>query len=233
MSLEELPGECFNHICTYASSAVIPPLSTVSKSIAIACRSQELWNLFLCQRLWTVDPSSHLDEEANFDDIHWKEKFKSLVCAEHEHQLYLDRLKQLDVEGWLERHFIGSIAPQWNGWEKRYWTWDSEDSSFRAWDSDGQRTCFAAFPITPISSVHRLTPEEQVELTAGTDNPMAAPRPFCFTIQKTSFPMLWACRDEKHLQLWLDKISVTLHPLKFEGKTYRAPPKYLLRKKKV
>ena len=84
------------------------------------------------------------------------------------------------------------------------------------------------------SHCRRVSEEEQIELSTqkrDSRNPVRNPKPHVFTITHTTFAMLWACDSEEQLQLWLDKISVTLHPLKFGGRTYKAPAKYLLKKK--
>ncbi|CAB9504381.1 expressed unknown protein [Seminavis robusta] len=241
--LETLPQECFNHVVAHIPLSDMPKLSCASKAMAELCGSDnsELWNGLLCERLWTVDPSVVLSSSdtttTTLEMVNWKDQYKSLVKAEQDHQAYLDGLRRLNLHGWLERHFIGQLAPHWNGWEARYWTWDSSSNSFAAWESERRRNCFARFPVDRQSQVRRVSEEEQIALT-GTGaskgsalNPVTNPKPFVFTLSNTTFPMLWACRDEAQLQTWLDKISVTLHPLKFEGRTYKAPAKFRLEKK--
>lgn len=235
--LETLPNECFNEICIHLSVSDLPHLSACSKSLASFCGNdnEELWNLLLCRRLWTVDPSKTLALDDTSTKVEWKKKYRTMINSEKYHQKYLDDLKRLDLEGWLDRHFVGQLAPHWNGWETRYWTWDSESNSFSAWESDQRVNCFASFPVGRNCVVRRVSEEEQVSITTPSKqalNPVRSPKPYVFTILNTSFAMLWACRDEQQLQLWMDKISVTLHPLKFGGRTYKAPAKYLLQKKK-
>ena len=247
--LESLPNECFHHVCLYVTLADLATLSACSQTTAALSGHNELWNLLLCQRLWTVDPSQVLDESilVNNDDnttiseterftqhhqVDWKAQFKILRYKEQQFQAYLDNLKSRNVHGWLERHFIGQLAPQWNGWEARYWTWNSQTSSFCAWESERRVNCFAEFPLRKNCEVRRVSAQEQIDLTRDTQNPVREPKPHVFTISNTSFPMLWACQDQEQLQLWLDKISVTLHPLKFGRRTYQAPAKYLMQQKK-
>jgi hypothetical protein len=230
MQLEDLPKECFNQVCVCLS---IPDVNLLSRSSTTFQRlvhkeNSELWNLLLCQRLWTVDPCSLLDEHV----VYWKGAFRQLVQAERDHQLQLDALRRLDLNGWLERHFIGKFS-HWHGWERRYWSWDG--NAIFAW-SDASRThCYAQFPVSADSAARRVSTDEQVQLGQlmdGGRNPVTTPKPFVFTIENTSFDLLFACESEDQLQLWLDKISVTLHPLKHGGKTYKAPAKYMLQKKK-
>lgn len=234
MSLESLPTECFNIICVHLPIEDVPKISVCSKTLRDLCGSDNghLWNLLLCHRVWTVDPSTVIPLEGT-EDVHWMDLYREMVNAECQHQQYLDDLKILDLDGWLERHFLGQLAPRWNGWERRFWSWSSRDNSFAAWEDDTRRHCYAQFPVGPDSVVRRISTEEQIALSTqklNDLNPVTNPKPFVFTITNTSFPMLWACSSEEQLQLWLDKISVTLHPLKFGGRTYKAPAKYLLKK---
>lgn len=238
--METLPVECFHRgVCAYLTVSDLAHLTVCSTSMAALLSGPEaqeqVWNVLLCQRRWTVDPSEVLEAEDHADAVRWKEQYRRMVRAERDHQTYLDDLQRLDLRGWLERHFIGRLASRWDGWEMRYWSWDPSSGSFSAWTDDRRVHRMARFPLQRQSRVRRVSPEEQVTLTAaatGGANTVQQPRPHVFTITHTSFNVLWACRDERELRLWMDKISVTLHPLKFAGQTYQAPAKYLLQKNK-
>lgn len=58
-SLETMPVECFNQICFHVALSDIFSLAVSSKSMATLCGrdNRELWNVLLCDRMWTVDPS--------------------------------------------------------------------------------------------------------------------------------------------------------------------------------
>lgn len=120
--LETLPTDCFNHICVHLEVGYLADLSSCSKSAASLCggANGELWNLLLCQRLWAVDPATVLQLNTTANQIDWKEQYQTLVKAERDRQKYLDHLQHVDLHGWLERHFIGQLAPHVNGWEARY-----------------------------------------------------------------------------------------------------------------
>lgn len=243
-SLESLPTECFNAICLHLEVGrdMAANLSLASKTCAALCGrdNNALWNLLLCHRLWTVDPTDVLDisdsststsSPMNADQIVWREQYRLMIAAEQEHQRYLDRLHATDLDGWLDRHFLGQLAPRWNGWERRFWSWSSQDNFFAAWFDDSQNHCLSTFRLKPTSTVRRVSAEEQIQLGVEADilnrNPVT-PKPHVFTLTDTTFPMLWACESPEQLQLWMDKICVTLHRLQFHGRTYRAPAKYLL-----
>ena len=252
MKLNDLPTECFNEVCAHLSVSTgdISNLSLCSKAFAFLCsnKNNDLWNLLLCHRLWAVDPSTVLklehNSKADGDEAYikavanWHEQYRKMVTAERQYQMYLDNLKQLDLDGWLERHFIGQLAPHWNGWERRYWTWNSQDNSFSAWDDDTKSNCYATFPVDKESIARRVSEQEQIDLTSmgsakchDPRNPVLSPRPYCFTLTNTAFCLLWACSSEEQLQVWLDKITLTLHGLQNEGRTYKAPTKYLLNRR--
>lgn len=262
--MDSLPTECYNTICVHlelsdlarlassckghASRLTISTTSTSTASKSNINNNNELWNLLLCQRLWTVDPTAILfqqqqEQEQDEDQpvgittstttsIDWNAQFRTMIQAEQANKVYLTNLKEMDLDGWIERHFLGQLAEHWNGWERRFWAWSSHDNSFSAFADDTKTHCYATFPVSSRSVVRRVSPEEQIILSLHADssgqNPVTDPRPFVFTLTNTAFPMLWACRSEEQLQVWLDKISVTLHPLQFEGKTYQAPAKYVM-----
>eukprot|EP00339_Tiarina_fusa_P014715 CAMPEP_0117074274 /NCGR_PEP_ID=MMETSP0472-20121206/52324_1 /TAXON_ID=693140 ORGANISM="Tiarina fusus, Strain LIS" /NCGR_SAMPLE_ID=MMETSP0472 /ASSEMBLY_ACC=CAM_ASM_000603 /LENGTH=226 /DNA_ID=CAMNT_0004799219 /DNA_START=176 /DNA_END=854 /DNA_ORIENTATION=+ len=160
----------------------------------------------------------------------WRGAFRDMVRAERDHQIHLDELRRLNLSGWLERHFLGDMALYWQGWERRYWSWDG--NSIVAWADASRTHCYAQFPVSAKSAARRVSPEEQVKLgKARIDGDYSiTPKPFVFTIENTAFDLLFACKSEEELQLWLDKISVTLHPLKYSGRTYKAPAKYIMQK---
>ena len=237
MNLENLPTESFNIICVHLPIEDLPKVSASSKTLHGLCGGENghLWNLLLCHRLWTVDPSKVIPlEDVQGDNVNWMDQYRTMVRAEQEHQQRLDELLNLDLDGWLERHFLGQLAPHWNGWERRFWSWSSRTNSFAAWSNETRTHCYATFPVGPDSEVRRVSAEEQIALSTDKSdnrNPVTNPKPYVFTINNTTFRMLWACSSEEQLQLWLDKIFVTLHPLKFGGRRYQAPAKYLLKKK--
>ena len=228
--MDTLPTECFNGICLHLELSDLSNLAGCSKTLASFCGSENnaLWNLLLCQRLWTVDPSATVmfkDDDLDCDaleEVNWQAQYRKMIQAEKEHQTYLNNLKLLDLDGWIERHFLGELASHWNGWQRRFWSWSSQNNSFSIWADDTRRHCFATFPVSATSTVRRVSQEEQVTLSnhkGDNRNPVIIPRLFVFTITDTPFPILWACSSQQQLELWVDKIHVTLHPLQFEGKT--------------
>mmetsp|Transcript_36478 Transcript_36478/g.56626 ORF Transcript_36478/g.56626 Transcript_36478/m.56626 type:complete len:242 (+) Transcript_36478:150-875(+) len=233
LQLEDLPKECFNQVCAYLP---VPDVNLLSQSSTtfrdlVHKDNNELWNLLLCQRLWTIDPCAMLlEEEDHHALVDWRGAFRDMVRAERDHQIHLDELRRLNLSGWLERHFLGDMALYWQGWERRYWSWDG--NSIVAWADASRTHCYAQFPVSAKSAARRVSPEEQVKLgKARIDGDYSiTPKPFVFTIENTAFDLLFACKSEEELQLWLDKISVTLHPLKYSGRTYKAPAKYIMQK---
>eukprot|EP00591_Stephanopyxis_turris_P017869 CAMPEP_0195542992 /NCGR_PEP_ID=MMETSP0794_2-20130614/51888_1 /TAXON_ID=515487 /ORGANISM="Stephanopyxis turris, Strain CCMP 815" /LENGTH=191 /DNA_ID=CAMNT_0040677139 /DNA_START=292 /DNA_END=867 /DNA_ORIENTATION=+ len=190
--------------------------------------------MLFCHRWWTVDPKKILaNAPIKGQNIDFLAAFRAMVAAEGKHQSALDELQQLNLRSWLERHFIGQFAPHWNGWERRFWSWDPARNVIYAWLNENQLQCMASFQLGSECEVRRVDPEEQIELSRakGGLNPItvATAKQFVFTITNTTFDMLFACDSEKHLQQWIDKISVHLHPLK-SGKKYKAPAKYSLAK---
>jgi hypothetical protein len=240
--MEVLPIECFNNICTYLNLPDLAMLALTCKAHALqfSSKNNELWNLLLCQRLWIIDPCKVLFQDdstaVHKDTADWEAQFHTMVGAEQEHRRYLSMLKNMNLECWIERHFLGQLASHWNGWERRFWAWSSEANSFSAFADESKFNCYATFPVTAASEVRRVTEAEQVGLSENhlgdNRNPIIHPRPYVFTLTNTSFPMLWACRSEEQLQLWIDKITVTFHPLQFEGRLYQAPAKYAMPKRK-
>lgn len=241
--LEQLPKECFNTVGGYLSIRDLAlGVGMCSQQLNICCGqgNSELWNGLLCDRMWTVDPGKVLsirlgaeNDTANTANniTNWKEQYSEMVTAETEYRAYLENLKSMNLEGWLERHFIGdlALAQVWNGWERRFWTWDSDSNSFSAWEDDTLRIRYAVFPVTSDCEVCRVPPEDQLKITSEFhSNPIRETRQHVFTLSNTSLPLLWACEDEEQLQLWLDKIAVTLHPLKFGGRQFQAPAQYRL-----
>jgi len=225
--MDTLPAECFNAICLHLELQDIARLAASCRMHASLCgrHNNELWNLLMCQRLWKVDPHRVLD--GNIDG--WKDQFRKMV---KDYESYLMNLKSTNLDGWIERHFLGQLQHPWNGWDLRFWAWSSSTHSFSAFLDESKFHCYGTFPVTKTSTVRRVSPEEQVALSSNYKgdhrNPVTDPRPFVFTLTNTSFPILFACSCEEELQLWLDKISVTLHSAQFEDKAYHAPAKYAM-----
>lgn len=250
----QLPKECCDDICLYLE---LPELNALGLSCHSLYQSlfddtntsgcghpanNELWNRFLCQHIWTVDPLTVLADSMNtsgsaLDQNPWMQHVRRMVEAEKNYQLHLDRLATMDLSGWLDRHFLGQLAPGWNGWEKRFWSWDSRHGMFVAWRDSTQRQVMAHFPLSKESEVRRVSEQEQVALSSNfngdTNNPVQDPKPFVFTVTNTTFPLLFACSSETELKLWMDKIEVTVHPLKVEGKRYRAPAQFKMERKRT
>ena len=240
MSVDSLPTDCFNGICLYLELADLSHLAACNKSLVVLCcnENKELWNLILCQKMWAVDPSVVLGdpEEASAEGVDSQAQFRKMMNADKDYRQYLDELKSVELTGWLECHFLGQVAPDSNGWERRFWSWSNYHSAFAAWEDDGRHNCYAIFPLAANCTVRRLSLVEQVTLSKNYHgdirNPITTPKSYVFTISNTSLSMVWACNSERQLQTWLDKICVTLHPLQFEGRTYEAPARYLIQKKK-
>ena len=155
--------------------------------------------------------------------------YRAMLEAEQKYQKHLDDLRMLDFGGILERHFVAQpFGVQANGWAHRYCEWSSDIDSFDVYLDATRRRCLATFPIGPNSEVKELSAAEQ--LLFEDPNPVLETRPYVFTITNSSMPMLWACHSEEQLQFWLNKILVTLYPLKNNGKTYRPPALYSFQK---
>ena len=246
--LEDLPQECFIAVCVNLRPSDLSQLSVCSSALAELCgpTNGELWYQFFCRRLWTVkptcvipslltsspaetgkrDPSSSSSSSSRAD---WKSFYRAMLEAEQKYQRHLDDLRLLDFGGTLERHFVGEpFGVQVNGWAHRYCEWSSDIDAFDVYLDATRRQCFAVFPMGPTSEVKRLVSTEQIQVEGP--NPVVETRPYVFTITNTSMPMLWACHSEAQLQFWLNKILVTVYPLKNNGKSYRPPAKYSFQK---
>ena len=57
-----------------------------------------------------------------------------------------------------------------------------------------------------------------------TRNPVTQPQPYVFTITGTSFAILFACESAQQLDLWMDKINLTVSAL--QGMNYQPPAIY-------
>ena len=197
MSLESLPTECFNAICVHLPISDLPNVSACSKTLKILCGQENghLWNLLLCLRAWTVEPNAVIPLDGNElgGQVDWMNLYRRMLDAEKAQQKYLDDLRQLDLDGWLERHFLGQLAPHWNGWERRFWSWSSHNNSFAAWADDTRTHCYAEFPVDHRSEARRVSEKEQVALSnhkGDNRNPVTDPKPYVFTITNTAFSML-------------------------------------------
>lgn len=250
-ALAQLPKECWNEVFLHLSLSELRAVGSTCQYLHLLLfanhdttnsvdsemehsndNNNEFWNCFLCQRTWIVDPTVVLSGDKRPEGEPWMQHFRTMLQAEQDRQRHLDRLSNLDLDGWLERHFIGELHPIWNGWERRYWSWDTSQSAFLAWTDDSKWQCMATFKLCRHSQVRRVAESEQVEMTSDTNNPVRAPKPFVFTISHTDMPMLYACQSEEVLQLWMDKIEVTVHPLKFQGASYRAPARFKMNQSK-
>lgn len=126
-TMETLSIECFNEIFLHLELSDLTRVAATSKVHAclLGVENNQLWNLLLCQRLWRVDPSTVLFNNKTQKEggvlTDWWGHFRTMITAEQNYQSYLTNLKLKDLDGWIERHFLGQLAPHWNGWESRFW----------------------------------------------------------------------------------------------------------------
>lgn len=234
-ALAQIPEECWNEVflhlnlselravgsaCRYLNSLLfanhVPTHSTGSEMVKHCnnCKNNEFWHRFLYHRTWTVDPTIVLSAvvlDACPQREPWMQHVSTMALAEQDRQRRLDRISTQNVTHPLDCHFLGD-KPLMYGWTRIYMR------SSKVWES--------------CSFMRRVSESEQVEMTADTNNPVEDPKPYVFIIQNSQLPMLCAAQSAVELELWMDKIEMHIHELKFPGTPYRAPARFKLKRSK-